>query len=419
MLCCAAMQTDKAAPLVFNPYDPDFNRDPYPLLARFRSEQPICYFEPAKGYIFFRYRDVMNLFREPRLGHDPTLGQGFPQEMRAAFPDYVAIRENDLFLVDSESHQRIRKLVNPLFGPRQVESHRARIEQVIAGILAELPESGVINFFADVAQKFPVRVIASMLNIPAGQERDFLAFADAAIATVIPGLPQEVFLGYMPVISRGLQIVRDIVAERRKTPMENDLLSQLIAACDEAERLSDPELISLVAGLLTGGSDTTVHSTTYAMHELLRHPEQLALVRSDPQLSRQTLDETLRYNSFGRGAGLPRFAKETFTYEGITIHRGQPVFLNMMSAWRDPEFLADADVFDVRRRTHSSPWFGLGPHFCVGASLARLEADLALQMFLARYPQIELAGEPVYGTHPVFRDIVNLPLRVSRAAQSV
>lgn len=412
------MQTDQTAPLVWNPFDPEFNRDPYPLLARFRKEQPIYYFEPAKGYIFFRYRDVMNLFREPRLGHDPTLGAGFPPELRAAFPDYVTVRENDLFLVDSESHQRIRKLVNPLFGPRQVESHRARIEQVISSILDGLPSEGVINFFADVAQKFPVRVIASMLNIPEGQERDFLAFADALIATVVPGLPQDVFVGYMPVISRGLQIVRDIVEERRQRPIENDLLSQLISACDEAERLSDAELVSLVAGLLTGGSDTTVHSTTYAMHELLRHPEQLALVRSDAQLARQTLDETLRYNSFGRGAGLPRFAKETFSYEGVTIHRGQPVFLNMMSAWRDPEFVADADVFDVRRRTHSSPWFGLGPHFCVGASLARLEADMALQMFLSRYPQIELCGEPEYGNHPVFRDIVNLPLRISRTAKA-
>lgn len=412
------MHEQTAAPLVFNPYDPAFNRDPFPTLKRFREEQPIYYYAPVQGFIFFRYRDMMTLYREPRLGHDPTLGAGFPPELRAAFPDFVSLRENDLFVVDSSSHARIRRLVNPLFGPRAIESHRERVSQVIASVLDELPKEGVINFFKDVAQKYPVRVIAAMLNIPSGSESAFLALADALIATVIPGLPQEQFVSYQPAISRGLALVKECIADRRVHPIEGDLFSQLIAACDNEEKLSDTELISLIAALLTGGSDTTVHLTTYAVMELLRHPDQLALVRSDPQLARQTFDETLRYNSFGRGPGLPRFATESFVYEGVQIHRGQPVFLNMLSAFRDPEFLPDGDVFDIRRRTNSSPWFGFGPHFCVGASLARMEADIALQMFLARYPHIELAGEPEYGTHPVFRDIANLPVRVSSGSQA-
>ena len=205
---------------------------------------------------------------------------------------------------------------------------------------------------------------------------------------------------------------------RRASPLADDLLSLLIHACDDADRLTDGELLSLVSGLLIGGSDTTVHLTTYTLHELLRHPDQMALLRADPGLTRSALDETLRYNSFGRGGGLARFVREEFTYEGVTLRRGQPVFLNMLSAFRDPEFVADADVFDIRRRTHSSPWFGYGPHFCVGASLARMEAEMALQMFLARYPTIELAGPAVYGTHPILRDIVDLPVRVDSAAGS-
>lgn len=402
-----------ASPLVFEPFDPAFIINPHPTLRRFREEQPIFYWPQARAYMFFRYRDMMALLRDPRLSSDPTLGAGFPAEMRARFPDYVALREQDLFVVSTEAHERIRKLINPLFGPRAVEAHRERITDTVRDVLSGLPEEGVINFYRDFAQAYPVRVIASLLNIPRGNEAEFLAMADALIATLMPGMPEAQFASYMPAISRGLAVVRDCIRERRERPIPGDLLSLLIHACDDEERLSDGELVSLVSGLLIGGSDTTVHLTTYSMLELLRHPAQLELVRQDSGLLRSAFDETLRYNSFGRSGGLARFAASSFTYEGVQLERGQVLFFNMMSAFRDPEFVSDPDVFDIRRRTHSSPWFGLGPHFCVGASLARLEADIAMQRFLSRYPSIELADEPVYGHHPVFRDIEDLPLRVS------
>lgn len=414
------MDIDDTLPsLHFNPNDPTYLADPHPLLRRFREEAPIYYWEAVKGYIVFRYRDVMALLRDPRLGTDPTLGAGFSPEMRAAYPDFVALREHDLFMLPPEAHVRIRRLITPAFSPRPLEAHRPRVEQILREVLDTLPREGTINVFQDFARTYPVRVIAALLNIPSGSEAEFVHFADALIATIFPGLSPEVFASYMPPISRGLGIVREVIAERRARPLEGDLLSQLITACDDDERLSDAELLSLVSGLLIGGSDTTVHLTTYAIQELLRHPDQLALLRADPSLARLALDETLRFNGFGRGAGLARFAVESFTFEGAVVHRGQPVFLNMMSAFRDPEFVPDADVYDIQRRTNSSPWFGYGPHFCLGASLARMEAETALQMLLARYPVLELAGPPVIGTHPIFRDILDLPVRVGAGAAVV
>jgi len=404
--------------LRFDPTDPEFNRNPHPVLKRFREESPIHFWEQGHGHIVFRYRDVMALFREPRLITDPTLGAGFPEEMRQSFPDFVDLRSNDLFMASPEDHARIRRLVNPYFGPRAVVAHREKIASIIQRELEELPQEGVVNVFEDFAARYPVRVIASLLGIPRGDEDTFLAFAKALIATIIPGLPPEVFASYMPAASRGIQLVRQLIQERRKTPVEGELFSNLINACDQEERLSDGELMSLVSGLLIGGSDTTVHLTTYTIHELLRHPDQLALLREDPSLARLALDETLRFNSFGRGGGLPRFVTENFTYEGVELHRGQPVYFNMLSAFRDSDFVPDADVYDIRRRTNSSPWFGFGPHFCLGASLARLEAELALQLFFARYPEVELVGEAVYGTHPVLRDIVDLPVRVGSGVTS-
>lgn len=398
--------------LQFDPNDPAFIADPHPILKRFRAESPIHYWPQARGYICFRHRDAAAVIRDPRFTTDGTLGAGYPAEKRAKYPAYVKLREHDLFMASPASHARLRKLVNPVFSPRNVDAHRPAIAAILDEILAELPRDGVINASAQFARRYPVRVIAAVLGVPREHEADFIALSDALIATILPGTAPDAFDAYMPAIERGMQVVLGLIEARRHQPEAADLLSMLIHARDAEDRLSEGELVSLVGAILVGGSDTTVHLTTYTLQALLQHPDQLALLREDPSLTRSALDETLRYNSFGSGPGLARFATEDLTYEGIDLKRGQPVFINMVSAFRDEEFLPDADVYDIRRRINGSPWFGWGPHFCLGASLARLEAEMAVQAFLTRYPRIELAGPVTYGTHPVLRDIADLPLRV-------
>jgi cytochrome P450 enzyme len=221
---------------------------------------------------------------------------------------------------------------------------------------------------------------------------------------------------YMPTFSRGSAILRECIAARRAEPMENDLLSQLIAACDNEDRLSDVELVALIGSLLAGGSDTTIHGTNNTILCLLRNPDQFALLRADPSLARCAFDEALRCEGIQR-VPLVRYPKETFSYEGTTLERGKPVFIMTLSALRDPEYIADADVYDIRRQVPGTTlWFGLGAHFCLGASLARMEAEIALQRFFERYPKVELAGEPVYGSQPILRNIDSLPLRVAGSA---
>jgi len=397
--------------LPLNLMDPAYTRDPFSFLEPLRDKAPAYFWEDGRGPVFLRWSDLSALLRDPRLGHDPTFGHGLPAEMKMAFPDFAAMRENDLFLASPSSHARMRKLLNPIFGPKSVEVHRPKVERIIGALLDKMPNEGVVNIFMDYARQYPVRVIAGVLNIPEGHEKDFVAFADALIATIIPGMPPEVFASYMPAISRGMAIVREVIADRRQHPLDDDLMTQLIHACDDDERLSEPELLSLVAGLIVGGSDTTTHLTGNVMLELHRHLDQLALLRQDPSLARNTLDETLRFASFGR-AFLPRYVFETFTQNDVVLERGSTLYLCMLSAFRDPDFAPDAHVYDIRRRHTGSPWFGFGPHFCLGASLARLEAERAVQMFFAKYPVTELAGEPEYGTHPILRDLVNLPIRV-------
>jgi cytochrome P450 len=412
---CYIRRVNTSTQLIFDPMDPDYARDPHPVLARFRAEAPVMFWERGGGYLFFRHEDCHALMRDKRLGHDPTFGAGLSPEMKAAFPEFCALQEPGLLMAGEKDHARMRRLLNPIFVPRALEVHRPKVTSIIERIIDSLPSHGTIDVMEDFASKYPVRVIAGVLNIPGSREDDFVRFADAAIATIFPGLPPEVFASHMPSLSRGMALVKECIAERRARMIDNDLLSQLIHACDADERLSDAELLSLVAGLIIGGSDTTVHLTTYAILNLHEAPTELARLRADPSLARGALEETLRYNALGRGP-LPRFVTETFTHEGTTLERGKPAYLMLMSAFRDSAFIPSPDTFDIGRVFASSPWFGFGPHFCLGASLARMEAEIALQAFFARYPSTELDGEPTYGNHPILRDITHLPLRV-RSAQ--
>jgi cytochrome P450 enzyme len=410
------MTTHESRELRFDPTDPSYVKDPYPLFARLRQESPAQHWDLGGGPIFFRHRDCVALMRDPRLGSDPNLGAGVPAEMKAAFPDFAAQIENSLFYAEGASHARIRRLVTPVFGPRAVEVQRPKVKAIVDALLDKLPREGEIDVSTDFNRQFPVQVISSVLNIPPQYKDDFLAFSDALIATAIPGLPPELFASYMPAFSRGCAIVRECIAARRAQPIEDDLMSQLVAACDEGEKLTDAELVALVAALLAGGTDTTYHGTNNTILLLLRNPAQLALLRANPSLARGAFEEALRLETIQR-VPLVRYAKESFSYEGIPLERGKPVFIAVMSALRDPEYLADADVYDIRRQVPGTTlWFGHGAHFCLGASLARLEAEIALQSFFERYPKVELAGEPVYGSNLILRSIDHLPLRVGASA---
>lgn len=401
--------------LPFDVMDPAYTRDPYSFLNPLRDAAPAYFWDPGRGPVFLRWSDVSALMRDPRLGHDPTFGQGLPAEMKAAFPDFAELREHDLFMASHAAHARMRKLLNPIFSPKSVEAHLPKVDKIIGALLEKMPDEGVINVFADYSRQYPVRVIAGILNIPEGHERDFVAFSEALIATIIPGLPPEIFAGYMPVISRGMAIVREVIEDRRAHPIDGDMMTQLIQACDAEERLSEAELVSLVAGLIIGGSDTTTHLTGAVMLMLHRHLDQLAILRENLGLARNTLDETLRYHSFGRSF-LPRYVHESFTQNNVELAQGSVLYLSFQTAFRDRDFAPDADSYDIRRKHTGSPWFGFGPHFCLGASLARVEAERALQMFFTKYQHTELAGEPEYGTNPIMRDFVNLPIRVRKTA---
>jgi cytochrome P450 len=214
----------------------------------------------------------------------------------------------------------------------------------------------------------------------------------------------------MALVPEGLALLEEVVAERRRQ-RGDDLLSTLIHHEEAGERLTTQELLSLVGALVIAGSETTTHLISFAVWNLLRHPEQLALVRADPGLLRGAIEEVLRFDSFGK-LGNPRYVVERYQLGDVELRPGQMLIALLPAALRDPEVFPDADRFDIRRDNLRSIAFGSGAHYCMGAALARLEGEVAIGRLLQAFPSLDLAAPPTYARHVSMRCMARLPVRL-------
>jgi len=330
-------------------------------------------------------------------------------------PDIRYIFEKGLFNLPANDHLRVRRAVSPAFTPRAVEKLRGEIEGIVDEALAPWQGKDVIDI-APIADFIPMRVIASMLHIPKEHDELFRGFGQALVQSVDPRLTPAQLGALFSRVPPGMAVLRQIIEERRKHPGD-DLLSVLIKAEETGDKLSTEEMISLVAGLITAGSETTVHFISFSMLNLVRMPEKLAEVRKDRALLKGALEEVLRWDSFGK-SGIPRYALEDVEISGTKIKKGEMVMALLPAAQRDPRGYPDADKFDPRREPEERIHFGSGPHYCLGANLAKLEGEVAVARILERYPTLKLAAEPVFGFHPFIRHIAKLELAVSPATKA-
>ena len=388
--------------------DPAFVRDPYPTYAWLREQAP-AYHWRAKGdaIVFSRHKDVRALVLDRRFSNDMRLWE-FAQQ--AQWPpehaEYKALMDHGLFGLNDADHSRVRRLVSGAFTPRAAERMRGEIQRAVDDIIAENVKGDRVDL-TTLTEPLPMRVISDMLKIPDARHAEFRAFGQAVVkSSTLFNKPQELFAAIAP-MPRWIQMLRELIAERRQHLLENDLLSTLITASDEGSRLSEMEMISLVQALIAAGSDTTVHAANWALYSLLTHPEQLAQLRADPSLIRNTLEESLRYDLFGKG-GLPKFAKEELEFAGQKIRKGQMVMPFIPAALRDPEVFPAPERFDIRRDVSQTIAFSAGQHFCLGAALARQELDLIVGTLVRRFPHMKLIGEPRHVEHPVMRALSGL-----------
>jgi pimeloyl-[acyl-carrier protein] synthase len=310
---------------------------------------------------------------------------------------------------DPPDHTRLRALVSAAFTPRIVQALAPRIADIAEGLLDEVEPTGSFDLIRDYAFPLPVIVIAELLGIPPQDRMRFRDWSIALGAAIDLRTSPDVYVAASEATGEVTAYLREIVAERRAEPRE-DLVSALIAAESEGGPLDEEELIAMCVLLLVAGHETTVNLIGNGVLALLRHPEQLELLRSRPDLYDGAVEELLRFDSSVQFTF--RYAREDIELRGRSISRGEQVGLVLGSANRDPERFSDPDRLDVTRASLHHLAFGMGIHFCLGAPLARLEARLALETLFRRLPGLRLVEEPLRWRPGIgFRGLEALPLR--------
>ena len=357
----------------------DYFADPYSVHARLRAQRPVTPVVMPGGpgaWLITGYAEARAALADPRLSKHMPGWHPEPDSIFAAL---------DLHMLNSDppDHERLRKLVNKAFTARRVQRLRPRITAITAGLLEDMSTRTEADLLASFAFPLPITVICELLGVPAGDRDDFRTWS----ATIVSNAAApEVFQAHATAMARYFVA---LLAAKRREPGD-DLLSALIAARDEEDSLSENELVSMAFLLLVAGHETTVNLIASGVLALLLNPAELARLRAEPALIGGAVEELLRYvnpvnhTTFRCAADLDRFG-------GVRISRGDPVLVALSGANRDPARFGDPDRLDLGRDSAGHLAFGHGIHYCLGAPLARLEAEIAVSALLARFGSISLA----------------------------
>jgi cytochrome P450 len=369
-------------------FDAAFYADPYPVYDKLRSASPVLKVDGAMGplpvWLITGYAEAREAFTHPGISKDTrrfqhVLSQGSkPRNINPA----VSVT---MVATDPPDHTRLRRLVTGAFTAATVDNLRPRIQQITDELLDKIARAGGADLMESLAVPLPVTVISELVGVPQS-DRDMLR-----------QLSNDNFAaGEHRVRDRASDQIADymasLVAAKRANP-DDGLLSTLIAARDDTDKLSEDELISLAVLLLIAGHETTTSLIGNAVLALLQHPEQLAMLRQDQSLMPTAVDELLRYESPAAIATI-RFTTEPVTIGGVTIPAEQIVLVSPAAANRDPARYEDPAVFDVQRDAGTHLAFGHGIHYCIGAKLARAETEIALTSLLRRFPDLQIADSP-------------------------
>ncbi|HEX8111726.1 MAG TPA: cytochrome P450 [Kofleriaceae bacterium] len=408
------LDPNHAADFVFDPDAPAFVSDPFPTYAWLREHAPVYRWDQGRAFLVSCHADVAQLLADRRFsinGRDWIHAPPVPNDGPLA--EFFAFLATSLTAQPSADHLRLRRLVNPAVTPRAVARMRERVQRVVDTTLNEAMLNAAIrgeslDVRRDFAEWLPLRVIADIFDIPAAHEATFRAFSAALIIAVNPWIVPEQLLRMASVAIEGMGILLEIIDERRRH-LGDDLLSDLIRVEEAGDRLTSQELLRLIASLVIAGADTTVHALCFAVLDLLRHPEAWRAVVADRSLLRNAIEESLRHQPFGKFGALPRYALEDAELRGTRIPKGEMAVPVISATGRDPSAYPDPDVYDIHRKLSSTLAFGIGPHVCVGAALARLELEVAIGTLIERFPSMTLVDEaPVFRPNPQMRDMESL-----------
>ena len=389
--------------VVWHPLARDFVDDPYPTYRRLREKDPYHRSPLTGSLVLSRYDDVDEILRDfRRFSNDDRNNSGGPRRRRDD-------DTRSMLGLDPPDHTRLRGLVSRAFTPRQIAKMEDRVRATAHALLDEVDGDAEFDLMADLAAPLPTVVIAEMIGVP-GEDRDqFKVWSDRIARTLEPNLtPRENQLANEASNALGDYFSR-IIEQRRDAPRD-DLVSKLIEAEEEGDHLTTDEMQATLQLLLVAGNETTTNLIGNGMLALLRHPDQLQLLREQPELMPNAIEELLRYDSPVQVDG--RTALEDVEIGGRMARKGSGVTLLIGGANRDPEEFERPEELDVTREDAGNISFGRGIHHCLGAPLARLEGKVAFEALFERYGEIQLgAPRPRYKRNIVLRGLESLPIR--------
>lgn len=379
----------------FDPWDPAFLADPYPAYAELRAHGRVQYYEPTNQWLVPHHADVSALLRDRRLGR--TYQHRFTHEdfgrtaPPAAHEPFHTLNDHGMLDLEPPDHTRIRRLVSKAFTPRTVEQLRPYVTKLAGELVDRLVAEGGGDLLTDVAEPLPVAVIAEMLGIPESDRAPLRPWSADICGMYELNPPEDVAARAVRASVEFSDYLRDLIAERRKEPGD-DLISGLIAAHDEGDRLTEQEMISTCVLLLNAGHEATVNATVNGWWALFRNPDQLAELRADHFFVPRAVEELMRYDTPLQL--FERWVLDEIEVDGTTIPRGAEIALLFGSANHDPATFPNPERLDLTRTDNPHISFSAGIHYCIGAPLARIELAASMTAVLEKAPTLTLTAEP-------------------------
>jgi cytochrome P450 len=375
---------------------PVFKDNPYPTLAHLRADDPVYQISSSNGqsaWLMTRYVDVERIIRDERFVKDRqhvSVSESLPHRFVSTSSRTIEeLTSTTLVDTDPPDHTRLRELVNPFFIPRETERWRGRVQEIADMLIDEIEEKGSMDLVEEFAAVLPLRVILEMLGVPVEDSPQLRQWSkrigDLFINPTVHQPPNEElrsFHAYLP----------ELIEKKRQAPGD-DIVSKLLQIEAESGQITRGEVVAMTFLLITAGHDTTDNLISSGMLALLTHPEQMALLKSQPELIKTAVEEFLRYRSPFHLATI-RWASEDIEFGGKLFHAGDAVLISLAAANRDEEAFPGSDTLDITRQENHHLALGKGIHYCLGAPLSRLEGQIAINTLLRRLPNIRLAVDP-------------------------